>query len=118
MLWFANGNSNTILQFPDVDVTVNGRANVNGNIRLRPTSGTSRTLTFKNNVEIGSGCCQTGYFQFPGNAAENQTVIIEGDLTFNNTNPGTIQLVNNTGSNLHKLIVKGNVDIPSAEHLI
>jgi hypothetical protein len=113
MLWFANGNSNTILQFPDVDVTVNGRANVNGNIRLRPTSGTSRTLTFKNNVEIGSGCCQTGYFQFPGNAAENQTVIIEGDLTFNNTNPGTIQLVNNTGSNLHKLIVKGNVDIPS-----
>lgn len=113
MLWFAGGNSNTIIQFPNTDVIVNGRANVNGDIRLRTTAGISRTLTFKNNVEIGSGCCQTGYFQFPGNATENQTVIIEGNLTFNVTNPGTIQLVNNTGTNLHKLIIKGNVDIPT-----
>lgn len=111
-LWFEGGNlSNRIINFPNTDVTVNGRTNINGQMIVRVNALNSHTLTFKNVLEIGSGCCATGYFQFPGNATENQTVIVEGDIIFNATNPGRIQLVNNSSTNLHQLIAKGNISV-------
>ncbi|MTI40431.1 LamG-like jellyroll fold domain-containing protein [Fulvivirga lutimaris] len=114
MLWFAGGNSsNRIMQFPDVDVTVNGRANLNGNMLIRVNDDASRTLTFKNNVEIGSGCCGSGFFEFEGNSTGDQTVVIEGNLSFNGTNGGQLRLVNNSLSNDHRLIVQGDITVPS-----
>ncbi len=116
MLWFQGGNSsNRIILFPDVDVTVNGRASINGDMLVRPNnSATSRTLTFKNVVNIGAGCCGTGYFQFDGNSGANQTVVVEGNLTYNTSNPGRIELINNSGTNRHKLIAKSNISIVGA----
>ncbi|QSE96286.1 T9SS type A sorting domain-containing protein [Fulvivirga lutea] len=114
LLWFAGGNStNRIVQFPDVDVTVNGRANLNGDMLIRVNNDASRTLTFKNNVEIGSGCCGSGFFEFEGSSTGDQTVVIEGDLSFNSTNGGQLRLVNNSLSNDHRLIVEGNITVPS-----
>ncbi|MEP2772267.1 MAG: LamG-like jellyroll fold domain-containing protein [Fulvivirga sp.] len=113
MLWFAGGNSsNRIMEFPDVDVTVNGRANLNGNMLIRVNNNSARTLTFKNNVEIGSGCCGQGFFEFDGNSTGNQTVIIEGDLSFNGSNGGQLRLVNNSAANTHNLTVYGDITIP------
>ncbi|WP_185152716.1 beta strand repeat-containing protein, partial [Fulvivirga aurantia] len=113
MLWFAGGNSsNRIMEFPDVDVTVNGRANINGNMLIRVNNNSARTLTFKNNVEIGSGCCGQGFFEFDGNSTGNQTVIIEGDLSFNGSNGGQLRLVNNSAANTHNLTVYGDITIP------
>jgi len=110
MLWFQGGNSNNrIIEFPDVNVTVNGRANINGNMRVRVNNNTSRTLEFKNNVEIGSGCCGEGFFEFDGNSSANQNVIIQGNLSFNSSNGGQIRLVNNSGTNRHNLSVAGNI---------
>lgn len=114
MLWFQGGNlNNTIVQFPDVDVTVNGRANLNGDMRIRVNNNSASILTFRNDVQVGSGCCEEGIFEFDGNSTENQTVVIDGNLNFNSTNGGAIQLFNNSGSNSHKFIVKGNIDVPN-----
>ncbi len=114
LLWFQGGNSsNRIIQFPDADVTVNGRANLNGNMLIRVNNDASRTLTFKNNVEIGSGCCGSGFFEFEGNSTGDQTVVIEGNLSFNGTNGGQIRLVNNSASNIHNLTVMGNITVPA-----
>ncbi|MEQ9117076.1 T9SS type A sorting domain-containing protein [Fulvivirga sp.] len=113
LLWFEGGNSsNRIIQFPDVDVTVNGKTFINGNMLIRVNDDASRTLTFKNNVEIGSGCCGSGFFEFEGNSTEDQTVIIEGNLSFNGTNGGQLRLVNNSASNTHKLTVMGDITVP------
>ena len=113
LLWFQGGNSsNRIIQFPDADVTVNGRANLNGNMLIRVNDDAARTLTFKNNVEIGSGCCGSGFFEFEGNSTENQSVVIEGNLSFNSGNGGQLRLVNNSASNVHRLTVMGNITVP------
>ncbi len=115
LLWFEGGNStNRIVKFPDTDVTVNGKTFLNGNMLIRVNNGASRTLTFKNDVVIGSGCCGSGFFEFIGNSTGNQNVVIEGSLSFNGTNGGQLRLVSNSGSNVHSLTVNGNIVVPGS----
>lgn len=115
-LWFEGGNlTNRTIYFPDTDVTIYGLAYINGNMLIRANnSANERTLTFNNGMTIGSSCCQTGYFQIDGNSGADQTIVVNGDILFDATNPGRFQLFNNSGSNSHLLQLNGNINVVGA----
>lgn len=119
-LWFEGGNNNRFINFPNVDVTVRGRAFITGSFgAIRANGGaTSTRLTFKQNLFIGSSCCGTGNFQFQGPGAADQTVVVEGNLLFTAGGTNVVDINNAAGgTRTHRLIVFGNIDVPAGTTL-
>jgi hypothetical protein len=112
-LWFQNGATNRFIKFPNVNVTVRGRAYITGNNQVMASDGINPvTLNFQRNLEIGSSCCGGGTFFFPGSSLANQKVQVDGNIVYSTAGTRSINILNPaSGTRTHTLIVKGNIDV-------
>jgi hypothetical protein len=113
-VWFDPPNARGF-KLPPADVTFNGSVIIPYDNSLYVNEGADGDVLFKSRLQLGHVTTfRGGNFYFPGNSTGNRTVTIEGNLLlYNNTSYNQRLMISSpaTGTNIHKLICKGNINI-------